>query len=117
MTTIHLIGRIVLGLYFTNEGLKHFLMAKGYIGYAGMKKVPMPSLAVYGSGLVAIAAGLGILLNFYTQIALGLVVIFLVPVSFFMHDFWKETDPQKKSNEKIAFMKNIALAAAALMMF
>jgi hypothetical protein len=33
-----------------------------------------------------------------------------------MHDFWKETDPMMRMNQRISFMKNVALLAAILMM-
>jgi hypothetical protein len=34
-----------------------------------------------------------------------------------MHDFWNETDPMAKMSQRINFLKNVALFAAALWMF
>lgn len=43
-----------------------------------------------------------------------LLIVFLVPVTLMMHAFWKETDPQAKQAEQVAFNKNLALIGAAL---
>ena len=85
-------------------------------GYAASKGVPSPSLAVVGSGLLILLGGLGVLLGVYTQISLWLIIIFLVPVSFKMHNFWTVAEPQAKMMEQVNFMKNMALVGAALMM-
>lgn len=116
MTTVYLIGRVIFGLYFAYSGLNHFLNGKGMVGYAAFKKVPMPALAVYGSGLLILLGGLGVVFEMYIQISLVLIIVFLVPVTFFMHDFWKDTDPQSKISNKINFQKNLALIGAALML-
>jgi hypothetical protein len=34
-----------------------------------------------------------------------------------MHAFWKESDATAKQNEQIAFMKDISMAGAALIIF
>ena len=65
-------------------------------GYVASMKVPAPALAVYGSGILLVLGGLGVLLGQYVQISLVLIVIFLVPVTLIMHPFWTRTDPQAK---------------------
>ncbi len=114
---VNLIGRIIFGLYFAYSGLNHFLGGKGMIGYAQMKKVPMPSLAVYGSGLLIILGGLGFAFGLYMRLSLVLILLFLIPVTILMHDFWNDEDQGAKGNNKIAFLKNLALIGAALAMF
>lgn len=117
MENIHLIGRVIFGLYFAYSGLNHFLNGKGMTGYAAMKKIPMPALAVYGSGLLLILGGIGIALNFEMQISFSLVLLFLIPTTILMHDFWNDTDPGQKSGNQINFLKNTALIGAILAMF
>ena len=84
------------------------------VGYAASKKVPLPKLAVYGSGAIALLGGLGVTFGFHMTISLGLILVFLVPVTIFMHDFWKETDPMSRMNQRINFLKNVALIGACL---
>lgn len=113
---LHLVGRILFGLYFVHAGYNHFKSHAMLAGYAASKKVPSASFAVYLSGVLALVAGLGIVFNMYTQIAYILVIVFLVPVTFMIHNFWTQTDPAHRSSETVSFQKNLALIAAALML-
>jgi uncharacterized membrane protein YphA (DoxX/SURF4 family) len=47
---------------------------------------------------------------------LAAIVGFLVPVTLQMHRFWEVEDQHARMNETINFMKNMALAGAALML-
>ncbi len=116
LNLVHIIGQILFGGYFLWQGINHFQNHKGLAGYTASKKVPAPSVAIFGTGVLLVLGGLGVLFNMYTLVALILLVIFLVPVTFVMHAFWNETDPQAKSSQQIAFLKNIALLGAALLM-
>lgn len=119
MTTsaiIFLIGRIMFGGYFAMMGFNHFKNGKMLIGYAASKNVPMPSLAVYFSGLLILLGGIGIISNVYPVVSLALIIIFLLPVSFMIHSFWKNSDPMAKMADMTHFLKNMALIGAALML-
>lgn len=112
---ITLIGRVIFGLYFAYSGFNHFKNAPMLIGYTASKKVPSPKLAVYGSGLLLLLGGLGIVFDVYWQISVLFIIIFLVPTTILMHDFWKDADPMAKMSNRVNFMKNVALLGAALM--
>ena len=114
--TINIIGRVIFGLYFAFSGFEHFKNAKGLAGYAASKKVPMPMLAICVTGALLLLGGLGIVFAYHMTISLFLIIIFLVPTTMFMHDFWMETDPAARSSQKIAFLKNTAIFAATLML-
>jgi putative oxidoreductase len=116
MEYLFLLGRILYGGYFLKAGINHFQSLAMLSGYAGMKGVPLPKVAVMFSGTLIIVGGLSVLLGAYPTIGLGCIVLFLVPVSLMMHTFWSDTDPMMKLNNQINFEKNIALAAAALML-
>ncbi len=117
MPTLFLIGRIVLGAYYIYNGVfmhwgKHAMLT----AYTRSVKVPAAGFAVAATGLMLTLGGLSIMLGVYPKIGVALIVAFLVPVAFMMHNFWTMTDPQMKNMQKIQFMKNIALAASALIM-
>ncbi len=114
MIYIFFLSRILFGGYFVWNGFNHFKKLNSMAGYAAMKRVPMPKLAVAVSGLLAILGGLGIILGLYVFFAVLALVIFLVPVTFKMHAFWNETDPNAKRMEHIQFTKNLALLGGAL---
>lgn len=121
MDIIHLIGQVLFGGYFVLQGVNHLKNSKALAGYAASKNVPSPDLAVKGSGLLVLLGGLGVLLygfipSLWTEISFIFLVIFLIPVSFMMHAFWKISDPQAKMMEKVQFMKNMALLGAVLSM-
>lgn len=115
MEIAFLIGRIVLGVYYLFNAFNHFRNLDMMAGYASSKGVPAPKLAVAGTGVLLLLGGLSILLGIQSTIGVILIVVFLVPVAFMMHNFWAVQDPQMKMMEMVNFMKNLALAASALM--
>lgn len=114
MAIAFLIGRIILGLYYIMMGVNHFTRLNIMSGYAGSKGVPAPSLAVIVSGILLLIGGLSIITGFQPLIGVIALVIFFLPVTFMMHNFWAVEDEQMKQGEMVNFMKNLALMASAL---
>lgn len=114
MQILFLVGRLLLGGYFLMMGVTHMMKREMLAGYAASKGVPMPLPAVLGSGLLLLFGGFGIITGFLVPWALLSLVVFLVPVTFMMHAFWKETDPMKAMPDQVNFMKNLALLGAIL---
>lgn len=115
-TIINIIGQILFGGYFVWNGIKHFKDHSSYKMYATAMGVPMPGVAVYFTGLLLFLGGLGVLFNVFKLVSLILLAVFLIPVTFKMHAFWKISDAQQKSSEMISFLKNLALLGAVLLM-
>jgi putative oxidoreductase len=114
MNAIPLIGRILFSLIFVMSGLNHF--SAQTIGYASSQGVPMANILVPISGVLAILGGLSIILGLKTRIGAVLIVLFLVPVTFMMHNFWTKTDPMARQMDMIQFMKNISMLGGALIL-
>ena len=114
MEYLFLVSRILFGGFFLLNGINHFLKGDMMTQYTAAKGIPAPKIAVYGTGLLLILAGLGIIGGVYVAWAVLALIIFLIPVTFIMHAFWKATEPNMKMTETIMFMKNIALTGAAL---
>ena len=112
-----LVGRILFGGYFFVSGMNHFLQRGLLTDYAASKGVPMPGFMVPFSGLFIILGGFGVVLGVQIPLALALIILFLVPVTFKMHAFWNISDPQAKMGEMVNFMKNTALIGATLMLY
>lgn len=112
---MHLAGRILFCTIFIGSGISHLMQMGAMKQYAASKGVPAPGLMVPLSGLILLAGGLMVLLGWHRFIGAGLLVIFLLPTAFMMHAFWKEEDPQARQNEMAHFMKDLALAGAALL--
>src|SRR5882724_8278532 len=107
------LGRFFFALIFLMAGANHF--NKQSIGYAASQGVPLASIAVPLSGVVAIAGGLSILLGYRAKLGAWLIVLFLIPVSLMMHKFWAVTDPMMAQIQMILFMKNLSMLGGALL--
>lgn len=117
MDILFLIGRIIFGGYFIMNAWGHFKHLDGMTGYAQSKGVPSPRAAVFVTGVFMLLGGLGVVFGVAPEASLALLIIFLVPVTFKMHAYWKETDPNAKMGEQINFYKNLALVGALLMLY
>lgn len=114
MNIIFLVGRVLFGGYFFLMGLNHLTKSASLVGYAASKGVPAPKAAVFFSGLLILVGGLSVILGYMPTYGLAAIALFLVPVTFAMHQFWKVADPMMKMGERVNFMKNMALLGAAL---
>lgn len=117
MSVVVLIGRILFVVPFLTAALGHLTKSGPMAGYAKSKGVPAAQVAVLGSGVLLLLGGLSVLLGVWADLGALLLVIFLVPTTLLMHDFWKLSDPQAKQGEMNTFNKNVALAGAALAFF
>ncbi len=115
-TMLLYLGRLLFGGYFIFGGFNHFRSLNMMAGYAQSKGTPFPKFSVAFSGLLLLIGGVSVLLNVFPVIGLIALVVFLIPVTFIMHAFWKVQDAQAKMGEMINFMKNIALLGAVFIM-
>lgn len=113
MKIIVLLGRIFFSLIFLMTIVTHF--SKGVIGFAGSKGVPGASFIVPLSGVIATLGAISIILGFKARVGAWLIVLFLIPVTLMMHDFWTVTDPQMRQMQMAMFMKNVSMLGGALM--
>lgn len=107
------LGRFCFSLIFLMAPLGHFSQA--YIGYAAQQGVPAPGLLVPLSGVIATVGALSVTLGYKAKIGAWLLIVFLVPVSFMMHNFWALTDPMMRGMQMALFMKNVSMFGAALL--
>ena len=108
-----LLGRLFFVLIFLMAGPNHF--SGQTIAYAASQGVPLASIAVPLSGVLAIVGGLSILLGYRARIGAWLIALFLVAVTPMMHKFWTITDPMMQQMQMIMFMKNVAMLGGALL--
>jgi putative oxidoreductase len=108
------IGRALFVAIFLMAAPEHF--AQGTAERAAAQGVPLASIAVPLSGIVALAGGLSVLLGYHARIGAWLLVLFLVPVTLTMHRFWGIPDPSAAQMQQIMFMKNMGLLGGALLL-
>ena len=107
-----LAGRQLFSLIFILSSARHF--SAPTIASAAAHGVPLPDLLVPLSGIIALLGGLSLLFGFQTRAGACLLVIFLVPVTLMMHNFWSVSDPMTFQVEKAMFMKNVTMLGGAL---
>ncbi len=110
---IAFLGRLLFVLIFVMSGPRHFMSQT--IAYAAAQGVPLASIAVPVSGILALAGGLSILLGYRARIGAWLIVLFLVGVTPMMHKFWGVADPMMYQMQFVMFMKNVSMLGAALL--
>ncbi|WP_394838437.1 DoxX family protein [Pendulispora rubella] len=106
------VGRVFFSLIFLMSGPNHF--SAQAIGYAAAAGVPLASVAVPLSGIIAFVGGLSIALGYKAKWGAWLIALFLVPVTISLHNFWAFTDPMQQQIHMAMFMKNISMLGAAL---
>lgn len=116
MEWLSLLGRVIFGLYFVYSGIIHFAKYQDLKGYAAFKKIPVAGFAVIITGLILLGGGLSILTGYWLHTGLILLAIFLLVTAFTVHNFWTVDDENAKAGEVNQFLKNIAIAAASLLL-
>jgi len=106
------LGRLFYSLIFLLAGFGHFTHQE--IAYAAAQGIPIAGVLVPASGIMAIVGGLSILLGFHGKLGAWLLVLFLVPVTFAMHNFWAVKDPMMQQIQMAMFLKNFSMLGAAL---
>jgi uncharacterized membrane protein YphA (DoxX/SURF4 family) len=109
----YLLGRVIVGAYYIYAGLHHFTNLSALSGYARMKGVPLPTLAVAASGTLLIAGGVSVILGLYPRLGIAAVALFFIAVTPVMHNFWAAAVDQRAA-QMGNFLKNTALLGSAL---
>jgi putative oxidoreductase len=112
LSSLALLGRVFYSAIFIMSGPNHFKAET--IGYAAAQGVPLASIAVPLSGIIALLGGLSIALGYRAKLGAWLIVLFLIPVTLMLHRFWGLSDPQAAGLQLAMFMKNLSLLGAAL---
>jgi putative oxidoreductase len=103
-----LAGRILISVMFLVSG---FFKIGGYaqiVGYATSKGLPMAGVAIACAAVLEIVGGLAILAGFQTKIAAWLLFLYLIPVTFYFHNFWAMQGMEQQDN-MIHLLKNVAI--------
>lgn len=114
MEVIFLLGRIMFAAIFIASGMAHFQNKEAMGQFAESKGAPGGEQGVVASGAMILVGGVLVLLGLWADVGALLIFAFLLPASYYMHDFWNVTDPQEKQAQQAHFFKNVSMAGAAL---
>lgn len=110
---IVLLGRILFSIVFLVSSIDHF---DGHdLAYAVAAHIPLAKIAVPVAGVMILVGGLSILFGYRAKIGALLIILFLIPVTPLMHNFWAVTDPRMHEVHEVNFLKNLAMLGAAFL--
>ena len=109
---VALLGRVLFALIFLMAAPMNF--SGKTIAFAASQGVPLASISVPLSGIIALAGGFSILLGYRARIGAWLIVLFLAAVTPMLHNLWAVTDPMMHQMQFIMFMKNLSMLGGAL---
>ena len=107
-----LAGRTLFTLIFLMSGFTHF--SSQTIAFAASQGVPLASVIVPASGILAFLGGLSVLLGYHAKLGGWLIALFLVGVTP-MHKFWGIADPMMQQMQMVMFLKNLTMLGGALL--
>jgi putative oxidoreductase len=113
MKFLFLLGRVLFSLIFIIAAPRHFTHEG--IQHAAALGVPAAAVLVPLSGVLAIVGGLSVAVGYKTRWGAWLLVVFLIPVTWSMHGYWRLTDPAAIHIQQAMFAKNLSMLGAALM--
>ena len=107
------LGRVLFALIFVVAAPRHF--TREGIRHAEDLGVPAAEALVPLSGLMALAGGISVAVGFKTRWGAWTLVGFLVPVTFWMHAYWRLYDLEAIHVQQALFAKNLSMLGAALL--
>ena len=96
---------LALPYHFTHEAVQ----------VAAEQGVPLAGVLVPLSGVLALAGGISVAVGYKTRWGAWALVAFLVPVTLWMHAFWRLSNPNTVLVEQVLFLKNLSMLGAALL--
>ena len=115
MAQVFLLGRLIAGAYYLFSAWHHFSATNEMARAAAAHGVPAPTVAVIGAGVLLAIAGVTLILGLAPRLGVAALVLFLIPVSFFMHPFWADRTAAMRMMDLVNFTKNMALLGSSLM--
>jgi|SRR5579863_752529 putative oxidoreductase len=112
---ITLSGRILISVIFLISGVFKVAAYSQMVGYATAVHLPAPGVAIALAAVVELAGGLAVLAGFKTRIAAWVLFLYLIPVTFFFHNFWAAQGSAQQM-QMVNFLKNAAIMGGMLML-
>ena len=108
------IGRLIVGGVFLWAAVDNLLELDSKSGYAASKGVVAPTALVTIASLLLLAGSISILVGFRPPLGVAAIVLFLVPVTLMMHNFWALTGLEQIL-ELHNFQGNVIMLGSAVM--
>jgi putative oxidoreductase len=113
----NILGRFFLALIFLVSAYNKVTNWDRALDFMASHNVPYANVLLPIAVAVEIVGGLLLVLGFRAEWAALALVAFLIPTTYYFHDFWNyslETADQMRQNQLVLFLKNVAIAGGLL---
>ena len=124
MTAVRRIARPLLAAVFVDQGVDQFRhpakqveAARPVVStLAGPLRLPDdPELLIRANGAAMATAGTLLAFGRLPRVAATVLALSTVPTTYAAHPFWSESDPEKRRQTKLHFLKNLGLLGGVLL--
>jgi putative oxidoreductase len=111
---IRTLGRLLLSAMFILGGFGAFSQPGGRVNKVAAAGIPNPRQATILNGAIMMIGGVALATEVAPKLAAATLVATLIPTTFVGHPFWQEQDPAMRANQRIHFLKNLAMIGGLL---
>ena len=109
-----LLGRLMIATIFLMSAVGNKIPKFNDVaGLMASEGVPLPQVALAGAIVCLIVGSLSVIAGFRIRIGAGLLLVFLLPATYYFHDFWS-FEGREQQIQMIQFMKNVSLMGTML---
>jgi putative oxidoreductase len=112
---IRTFARLLLSGMFIVGGFGAFSQPGGRVRLVEAVGIPKPRESTILNGAIMIVGGIALATGVAPKLAAGILMATLVPTTFVGHRYWQEEDPGTRANQRIHFLKNLAMMGGLLM--
>jgi len=108
------VGRVLLTLIFLVAATGKLLDFNGTVQHLASKGVPLPQFLLAVAIALEIGGALLVLVGFHARLGALMLILFLIPTTFVIHNFWA-VDGNQRIVEMLQFLKNMAILGGLLL--
>jgi putative oxidoreductase len=110
-----LVGRVLVALIFLGSGFMKATHFSATAAALASMKIPLATFATAIVILIELGGGISVVLGFKTRFWAWIMFLYLIPVTFMVHAFWKMSGAERTDN-MIHFLKNLSIMGALLLL-
>jgi uncharacterized membrane protein YphA (DoxX/SURF4 family) len=107
----------MFGSVFIASAIGHLTQTVAMANYIEARGMPNAYLVTQMSGIAIAVGGVAVIVGLFGDLGALLLLLFLVATALTVHTFWREPEGEARSMMQTQFMKDLALAGGALVLF
>ncbi len=111
---LRFLGRVFIAAIFlfgaSGKIFSYDVMA-GYMASKGLQYIPF---LLVTAAIIELVCGIALVIGYKAKLAAAILFLYLIPVTYFMHDFWNLEGAQRMQ-ELVHFFSNLAIEGGLLL--